>query len=123
MLNLFAYRATRPAELKAAADPVGPGNDGHLLAATRDAALTVAAWGVHGGYRGRAAAVRALLPPLHILRFTRAGHPAHPLYLPAHLRPQPWDQATEGAPAGTTISPPDALTPAVVSIANRHGAE
>ena len=88
--NLFAYRATDPRDMKAAVDPVGPDNDEHLKTAYGVAALTVAAWGAHGTHRGRDAEVRALLPGLHCLRLTKDGHPGHPLYLPASLRPVEW---------------------------------
>jgi hypothetical protein len=80
--NLFAFRATRPAELRRAADPVGPENDALLRDWSRKAALVVAAWGVHGSFRGRDRAAIALLgPELHHLGLTRAGHPRHPLYV------------------------------------------
>ena len=92
MVNLFAFRATLPAQMKNAADPVGPLNDARLLEVALSASLTVAAWGAHGAYLGRGAQVRALLPRLHYLRLTKAGHPGHPLYLPAGLKPQPWEQ-------------------------------
>ena len=85
--NLFAWRATRPADLKLAPDPVGPDNDAWLRHEARRAGLVVAAWGVHGVHQGRDAAVRAMLPMLYCLRRTRDGHPAHPLYLPKTLRP------------------------------------
>lgn len=88
--NLFAWRATDPRDMMAADDPVGPDNDRVLRAAHSKAALTVAAWGAHGTYRGRHHAVRAMLPNLHCLRLTKDGHPGHPLYLPANLRPVPF---------------------------------
>jgi hypothetical protein len=90
--NLFAFRATRPAELLAQADPVGTDNDRHLRKAAAAAAVVVAAWGVHGVHMGRGAAVRAMLPTLHTLRLTRDGHPGHPLYLPRTLEPVRWTQ-------------------------------
>ena len=82
--NLFAYRATKPVHLYAAPDPVGPGNDGHLLRVAQDAAVVVAAWGVLGGLRGRAGAVSSLLAgiPVWCLGTTKAGAPRHPLYAP-----------------------------------------
>lgn len=91
MLNLFAFRATKPAGMMRAADPVGPENDRWLTMMRGDAGVTtVAAWGTGGAFRGRDAEVRRLLPDLHYLRLTKDGHPAHPLYLPATLRPIPW---------------------------------
>jgi hypothetical protein len=35
LVNLFAYRSTDPAGLLEAEDPVGPGNDKHILASAR----------------------------------------------------------------------------------------
>jgi hypothetical protein len=94
--NLFAFRATDPRDMKAAADPVGPLNDRALLGAHLTAKRTVAAWGAHGTYRGRDAQVRAMLPGLHYLRLTKGGHPGHPLYLPASLRPVEWVTPNKG---------------------------
>ena len=92
MVNLFAYRATDPRELPAAAergvDVIGPEND-DWLRRTDAAALTVAAWGNMGWIHGRDAAVSAGRQ-LHYLRLTALGAPGHPLYLPATLAPQPW---------------------------------
>jgi hypothetical protein len=88
--NLFAWRATEPRDMMAADDPVGPDNDQTLRHAYRNSALTVAGWGAHGAFRGRGAHVRAMLPGLHYLRLTKDGHPGHPLYLPASLRPVEW---------------------------------
>lgn len=90
MTNLFAYRATQPADMLAQDDPVGPENDEYLQALAATAGVVVAAWGVHGTHGGRHSAVRAMLPSLHYLRLTKDGHPGHPLYLPASLRPVAW---------------------------------
>jgi len=90
MTNLFAYRATDPADMLAQADPVGEANDPTLRATAKMAGVIIAAWGVHGSYLGRGAVVRAMLPKLHYLRLTKAGHPAHPLYLPRSLVPAAW---------------------------------
>lgn len=89
MGNLFAYRATKPAEMMAANDPVGAENDEHLLALARNAQIIVAAWGNKGIYQGRGMAVRALIPSLHALTVTKAGQPGHPLYLRKTLVPVP----------------------------------
>lgn len=94
MLNLFAYRATDPREMKRAEDPVGPDNNQHLLAEAQAAALVLCAWGTHGAHRGRDQEVLRLLRgaglKLHVLRLTKGGHPEHPLYLPYDLSPMEW---------------------------------
>ncbi len=90
MTNLFAWRATRPADMKVQADPVGPLNDMTLQETARNASVIVAAWGVHGSHRGRDGEVRQMVPGLACLRLTMDGAPAHPLYLPASLKPTPW---------------------------------
>ena len=92
--NVFAWRATDPADMKAVADPVGPGNDRAIVRAAKESAIVVCAWGNHGAHSERSARVRALLRaaavPLHALKLNAGGEPAHPLYLPKKLRAQPW---------------------------------
>lgn len=99
--NLFGWRATDPAEMKAARDPVGRGNDAAILRAAREAALVVCAWGNHGAHRERASMVLSLLRShgvkLHFLRRNGNGIPAHPLYLPRTLKPLPWNDPAAGA--------------------------
>lgn len=90
MANLFAYRATYPKDLFSAADPVGPQNDAWLRRLARQADLVVAAWGNHGRFNDRAVQVVRQLPTMHYIRLNRSGEPAHPLYLPRHLKAQPW---------------------------------
>lgn len=89
MLNLFAYRATDPRDMKAAADPVGPENDTYLQRCAERAGIVVAAWGAHGDYQGRAQDVvdRGLLGSFTVLGLTKDGHPRHPLYMRADCRP------------------------------------
>jgi len=87
--NIFAFRNTDPNQMKAAADPVGPGNDAAIMRAARESALVVCAWGNHGGYLGRSREVLKKLRTngvaLHALRVNAGGEPAHPLYLPGRL--------------------------------------
>lgn len=92
IVNLFAFRATRPQDLRRAAAPEGPRNAATLRRAARESGCIVAAWGVHGTLLGQEARVRALLSghPLHALGVTRAGHPRHPLYLRADAPLRPW---------------------------------
>lgn len=90
MLNIFAYRATDPKVMKQQPEPIGPDNDYWLQTVSREAAITVAAWGTHGDHLQRGKAVKALLPNLHYLRLTQDGSPGHPLYLPKNLTPTPF---------------------------------
>jgi len=92
--NVFGWRATDPLAMKAAADPVGPGNDHAIVKAAKESAIVVCAWGNHAAHAERSLRVKALLRDagvsLHVLRLNAGGEPAHPLYLPAKLRAQPW---------------------------------
>jgi hypothetical protein len=92
--NVFAFRNTNPNQMKAAADPVGPGNDAAIVRAARQSALVVCAWGNHGQFLERSSRVTSLLKKnkisLHALRVNANGEPAHPLYLPGNLKPISW---------------------------------
>ena len=90
--NLFGWRATDPDQMKAVRDPVGRGNDRAIVAAAREAAIVVCAWGNHGAHLARSMHVRKLLvgTKLHVLRMNASGEPAHPLYLPGGLEPARW---------------------------------
>jgi len=94
VVNLFAYRATRPADLRRADDPIGPGNDDMLLRAARGADSILCGWGVHGALLGRGAAVAAMLRgagcDLWHLGTTRDGAPRHPLYVAYARKPCLW---------------------------------
>lgn len=94
VVNIFAWRATDPRDLRRADLPEGPGNDAALLASVDWADLIVAAWGVHGAHRGRGALAANVLAkcgkPVHHLGLTKQGHPRHPLYLPFEQLPEPW---------------------------------
>ncbi|TNF21912.1 MAG: DUF1643 domain-containing protein [Rhodobacteraceae bacterium] len=94
VVNLFAFRATDPADLRAAEAPVGPENDAFLTRACAEAQVILAAWGVHGRHRDRDAEALPLLTAhpgkLHTLGLTRHGLPRHPLYVSYAQRPQPW---------------------------------
>lgn len=94
MANLFAYRATDPAVMKASVHPVGSKNDGAIERAARRSELIVCAWGAHGSYMNRDKVVRALLGDhrLHHLGLTIKGQPKHPLYLRADTQPIFWSR-------------------------------
>jgi hypothetical protein len=92
--NVFGWRATDPAAMKAVRDPVGRGNDRAIVEAARQAALVVCAWGNHAAHLERSRRVVELLRNAgiapHALRINAGGEPAHPLYLPGSLRATPW---------------------------------
>ena len=94
VVNLFAYRATLPEDLKNAPDPVGAENDKHLLAAAHRSGSIVLAWGIHGTIGGRDREVLKLLEKegyeLNCLGVTRQGHPRHVLYLKKSPHPVPF---------------------------------
>ena len=64
MLNLFAFRSTKPKGLLDAEDPVGPQNDAVLLRATEGLPVVVCAWGTNGVLFERNRAVLQLLSRL-----------------------------------------------------------
>lgn len=84
VVNLFALRATNPAELAQHPAPIGPLNERAILDAVERAAVIVVAWGSHP-----LAMRRALLLPRHVLERsvclgkTKGGAPRHPLYVRA----------------------------------------
>lgn len=98
ILNLFAFRATEPDDMKATADPIGPANDEWILktlrAVKRDGGTLICAWGTHGGHNGRDVDALAIIFASGIrakaLRLTKHGYPGHPLYLPDHLEARWW---------------------------------
>jgi hypothetical protein len=88
VVNLFAFRATRPRDLQAAADPVGRDNRRHVKSAVDRArgGLVVCAWGTHGAWRGQDVTVLAWIRETGVelvcLGRSTAGYPRHPLYVP-----------------------------------------
>lgn len=92
MLNLFAFRATDPKDMKAVADPIGEQNNEAIFQVTRGAGRVVAAWGNHGLYRYRSVFVREMLPDAtYHLGLTKSGQPKHPLYLRRDTVPVLWE--------------------------------
>lgn len=86
MLNIYAFRATDPRDMKATADPVGPQNDEMLAYYATYCRRIVACWGV----RAADARVRQVLSDgvlgsrnVECLGRTKSGAPKHPLYLRA----------------------------------------
>ncbi|MBY6115045.1 DUF1643 domain-containing protein [Mameliella alba] len=89
--NLFAFRATRPEDLRRAEDPEGPENADLLRDWSTKAEMTLAAWGVHGDLYDAGPRLAPLLAGrVCHLGLTKAGHPRHPLYVAYSVRPEPW---------------------------------
>lgn len=94
--NVYAYRCTDQTRLVETPDPVGPDNDGHLLAMADEASLIVMAYGTPKivTLRARGPAVARMLlaagHKLNALRLSNRGVPWHPLYLPDDTEPTPW---------------------------------
>jgi hypothetical protein len=90
VVNLFAFRATKPSDMRAARDPIGPANDEWIIREATDR-IVVCAWGagfaigrVPFAVITRPCVVRDLIRqagrPRH-LGLTQHGHPKHPLLL------------------------------------------
>lgn len=88
--NLFAFRATKPPDMRRAVDPVGPENDRWLAHVSQQADLTLAAWGNNGLWNARAASVMSMLRDPKCLGVTKKGAPVHPLYIRGDTMPVPF---------------------------------
>lgn len=95
MLNIFAFRATNPRDMKQQRDPIGPDNDQHLIGIAPRVEKIICAWGAHGSYKDRGKQVVDMLrgqgAPLYYLGETMEAHPLHPLYLSNDKKPILYD--------------------------------
>ena len=101
VVNLFAWRATRPEDLLAVADPVGPENDAAVRNAVGRSRVAMLAHGaLPGAFARRAEAVGALVqtarPEVLCLGHTASGWPRHPLYVRGDAEPRPLDPVRGG---------------------------
>lgn len=82
-INLFAYRATNPAELLRADHPIGFHNEALHHAAAKSSSPMLCAWGANMGDRAyfTLAMFRSRGTDLRCLGLTRNGYPRHPLYV------------------------------------------
>ena len=85
VVNLYAFRARHPSDLRAAGYPVGPENDMHIRDAVEHAGAACVAWGSNANGHVREERVLQLIRstgavPL-ALGVTQAGSPRHPLML------------------------------------------
>ena len=84
VVNLFAYRASRPNLLFQSQAPIGQDNDRYLQIISQRTSTLVLAWGNSGNYQQRDRAVLQLLkdhPHCYCLGLTQNKNPRHPLYL------------------------------------------
>lgn len=90
--NLFAWRATKPDDLKVSVDPVGPDNDAMLRSIIASGDSVVCAWG-NQAFAERDAIVLDMIRNAkkipYCLGHTKKGHPRHPLYVSGKRRPIP----------------------------------
>lgn len=95
VVNLYAFRETRPDALRRAKNPIGPRNRGTLMEAARNAGKSglplICAWGAHGDGSEAIELFRRAGARLACLGKTASGGPRHPLYVKA-------DQPFEGFP-------------------------
>lgn len=89
VVNLFAFRSTKPAGLLGVEDPCGPENEGWIRSEAEAASRIVLAWGSHHEIRvllsRRAFEMRRTLAPHRtktvMLGQCKDGNPRHPLML------------------------------------------
>ena len=92
VVNLFAYRASKPEELKTVTDPVGSENDRYIQEVVKRADKIIVAWGNQEILKKRYKVVLNMLNglsgiQLYCLGTTKKGHPYHPLYVKSNTKP------------------------------------
>ncbi len=96
VVNLYAYRATDPAELLKCPDPVGESNDKYILKNAEEAALFVAGWGRKRKGLVRDNFVLDILRSsgivVHALGVNADGTPKHPSRLKSESTPRSYRQ-------------------------------
>jgi hypothetical protein len=101
VINLFAVRATDPAAVRLAHDPVGPENMNWVnlvvsasVAEPHRLGPVVCAWGINGTFMDQDVSMFSQLNCLGILPaalgVTTHGHPRHPLYVPYSAKLMPY---------------------------------
>lgn len=85
VVNVFGLRATDPAELAKADDPIGPRNADVMNAAIGRCDVVIFAWGAHPMAEERGRLIRSTAksyrPVVYCFGKTKNGHPKHPLYI------------------------------------------
>jgi len=85
VVNLYAFRATKPAALISELTPSGPRNGEIVKAAIGRCDVVICAWGAHQmavrKSKWMVGEIRALRPAAYCFGKTKAGAPRHPLYI------------------------------------------
>lgn len=85
VVNIFGLRATDPAELAKADDPIGPMNERILASAIGRCDVVICAWGAHPMAARKSqfliGLIRSYRPAAYCFGTTKAGAPKHPLYI------------------------------------------
>lgn len=85
VVNVFAWRATKPDELLKAPDPAGPNNERSIEAAIERCDIVICAWGAFPPAADSSAyvmnAIRSRRPAAFCFGKTKNGAPKHPLYI------------------------------------------
>jgi len=87
MLNLFAFRASKPKIMFSVDEPIGVENNQYLMDYSLKCDKVVCAWGSDGNYKNRSSEIKSKLSNLHYLARNKSGEPSHPLYLKPELTP------------------------------------
>ncbi|MDJ0595909.1 MAG: DUF1643 domain-containing protein [Pleurocapsa sp. MO_226.B13] len=96
VVNLFAYRTSKPSLLKQAVEPIGEDNDRYILESVNRSDRVILAWGNHGTWQQQDLYTLELLKNhnhLYSLGMTKQGCPRHPLYLRRTTKPEIYSTA------------------------------
>lgn len=105
IVNLCAFRATKPEKLDTVADPVGPENLRYVQETLADPRVreVICAWGASVYAKRHMQPMIDLLRsksvPLKALKVTSTGLPQHPLYLSNRCTPRLWEPRIEAKKA------------------------
>lgn len=94
VVNLFAFRSSKPGDLLDAEDPIGPDNIFHINEMVKVSNLIISAWGNSKIVEKLCKKFSSYKPFLGIkvsdldyIELAKDGTPKHPLYLSADLKP------------------------------------
>ena len=87
MVNLFAFKATLPSDLRKANHPIGKDNNKFIIEHQRESGIVLVAWGNDGALHNRDKEVLDFINNPMCLKINKTGQPAHPLYQNKGLSP------------------------------------